>query len=86
MELGKSDVKQLMEDALAPLCKQIVNLPSKDFIQGLINVVSVSFDKRLDEQEMKISNLEERIAVLESKLAVLDRLEKRIDDGEQYNR
>jgi len=48
--------------------------------------VSVSFSKKLDEQEMEINNLKERVEVLESKVAVLDRLESRIDDGEQYSR
>ena len=84
--LGQNDVKQLIEDALAPLCSQIVNLPSKDFIQSMINDVSESISKKLHEQEIKIGNLEERIEVLESKLVVLDRLEHRIDDGEQYSR
>ena len=60
MALGQSDMKQLIEDALAPLCKQIVNLPSKHFIQGMINDVFVSFNIELDEQELKISNLEEK--------------------------
>ena len=86
MALGQNDVKQLIEDAVASLSKQIVDLPSKDFIQGLINDVSVSFSKKLDEQEMEINNLKERVEVLESKVAVLDRLESRIDDGEQYSR
>ena len=67
------------------MSRQIVDLPSKDFIQGLINHVSVSFDKRLDEQETGINNVKEMMEVLESKVAVLDRLESRIDDGEQYS-
>jgi len=45
MALGQNDVKQLIGDALASLSKKIVHLPSKDFIQGLINDVSVSFKK-----------------------------------------
>ena len=84
--LGQNDVKQLIEDALAPLCSQIVKLPSKEFIQSVINDMSESIGKKLHEQEIKIGNLEERIEVLESKLVVLDRLERRIDDGEQYSR
>eukprot|EP00112_Aurelia_sp_Birch-Aquarium-sp1_P019608 Seg4881.2 transcript_id=Seg4881.2/GoldUCD/mRNA.D3Y31 product="Serine/threonine-protein kinase TAO3" protein_id=Seg4881.2/GoldUCD/D3Y31 len=83
---GRIGVKQLIEEALKPLCPQIVNLPSKDFIQEAIKDVSDAFMKRISEQETKITYLEERIEVLESKLAVLDRLESRIDDGEQYSR
>ena len=80
--LGRIEVKQLIEEALAPLSKQIVNLPSKDFIQDAIKDVTEAFTKRITEQEAKIIDLKERIEILESKLAVLDRLESRIDDRE----
>ena len=84
--LGRIEVKQLIEEALAPLSKQIVNLSSKDFIQDAIKDVTEAFTKRITEQETKIIDLEERIEILESKIVVLDRLESRIDDGEQYSR
>ena len=84
--LGRIEVKELIEDALATISKQIVNLPSKEFIQDAIQDVTEALTKRITEQETKIFQLEDRIEKLESKLAVLDRLETRIDDGEQYSR
>ena len=84
--LGRIEVKELIEDALATISKQIVNLPSREFIQDTIKDVTEALTKRITEQETKIFQLEDRIEKLESKLAVLDRLETRIDDGEQYSR
>ena len=76
----------MIEDALATISKQIVNLPSKEFIQDAIKDVTEALTKRITEQEAKIFQLEDRIEKRESKLAVLDRLETCIDDGEQYSR
>eukprot|EP00112_Aurelia_sp_Birch-Aquarium-sp1_P004088 Seg1464.14 transcript_id=Seg1464.14/GoldUCD/mRNA.D3Y31 product="hypothetical protein" protein_id=Seg1464.14/GoldUCD/D3Y31 len=60
-----------------------------DWINDTINEVNKleeKFDVKCQEYDQKIENLERRVDELEGLVNVIERLEARIDDGEQYSR
>ena len=90
MAATKEDVRNIIEDALKPVQEQIAELPEKDWINDTvneaINKLEEKFDQRCQEYDQKIENLERRVDELEGLVKVIERLEARIDDGEQYSR
>ena len=83
-------MKKIIEDALKPMQKQIAELPEKAWILNTINTsinrLEEKFDHKYQEQNKKIDYLERRIDELEGLSKVIERLDARIDDGEQYSR
>ena len=79
-------LKDLIEGALAPIRKDVANLPNSDYIDAIIEKLSTKLEERFEDEDQKINALEERVNVLESKLAVLGALDARIEENEQYSR
>ena len=89
MAATKEDVRNIIENALKPIQEQISELPVKEWINDTINVaidtLEEKFKDRFQEYDQKIENLEQRVDELEGLVNVIERLEARIDDGEQYS-
>ncbi len=79
-------LKDLIENALAPIRKDVANLPNSDYIDAIIDKLTTKLEDRFEEQDRRLNALEERVHVLESKLAVLGALDARIEENEQYGR
>ena len=86
----REDLKAVVDEALAPIKEEIAKLPQIDAINLLLNKLGTSikseFEEQLKSRDDRIIALENTIEMLEGKLCVVDRLDKRIDDGEQYSR
>ena len=79
-------LKDVIEEALAPIRKDVANLPNSDYIDAVIEKLSTKLEERFEAQTRKINALEARVNVLESNLAVLGALDARIEENEQYSR
>ena len=79
-------LKDLIEDPLAPIRKDVANLPNSDYIDAIIEKLSAKLEERFEDQGRKINALEARVNVLKSKLAVLGAVDARIEENEQYSR
>eukprot|EP00112_Aurelia_sp_Birch-Aquarium-sp1_P005341 Seg1603.18 transcript_id=Seg1603.18/GoldUCD/mRNA.D3Y31 product="hypothetical protein" protein_id=Seg1603.18/GoldUCD/D3Y31 len=79
-------LKDLIENALAPIRKDVANLPNSDYIDAIIDKLTTKLEDRFEEQDRRLNALEECVHVLESKLAVLGALDARIEENEQYSR
>ena len=86
----KEDLKAVVDEARAPIKEDIAKLPQIDAINMLLVNLATSlkaeFEEQLKSRDDEISALENKIETLEGKLRVIERLDKRIDDGEQYSR
>ena len=86
----KDDMKLVVDEALAPIKKEIAKLPQIEAINTLLSnltaTIKAEFEDQLKSRDDKIAALENKIDLLEGKMCVIDRLDKRIDDGEQYSR
>ena len=86
----REDLKAVVDEALAPIKEEIAKLPQIDAINLLIDKLETSikseFEEQLKSRDDRIIALENKSEMLEGKLCVIDRLDKRIDDGEQYSR
>ena len=86
----KDDMKLVVVEALAPIKVEIAKLPQIEAINTLLSNLTASikaeFEGQLKSRDDKIAALENKFDMLEGKMCVIDRLDKRIDDGEQYSR
>eukprot|EP00112_Aurelia_sp_Birch-Aquarium-sp1_P021464 Seg58.8 transcript_id=Seg58.8/GoldUCD/mRNA.D3Y31 product="hypothetical protein" protein_id=Seg58.8/GoldUCD/D3Y31 len=74
-------LKDLIKNALAPIRKDVANLPNSDYIDAIIDKLTTKLEDRFEEQDRRLNALEERVHVLESKLAILGALDARIEEN-----
>ena len=78
------EMKELLDASLVPIRAELGNLPNKQFLDELVNNLSMrlmnKIDAKLKVQEERIKALEDRLAVQESNMAVLKKLEARLDE------
>ncbi len=86
----KDEVRKIITDALKPIQDKIDELPERNWINDTVNEAVKKLEDKFNEKwetcTTKIKNLERRVDELEGVLTVIERLEARVDDGEQYSR
>lgn len=87
-----SGIKDIIEDALRPLKAEIAALSKQDTINLMLENFASKIEKKftalVDENQHhdRIKDLEERLDILESKSVIVKRLDKKINQSEQYSK
>ena len=90
----QSIFKNLLEEALGPITRELKLLAKASYIEerlkALEETLEEKFEKRIKEQDARIEGLKSKVAHLIGKVTslnkTLSKLEINIDDGEQYSR